>query len=229
MPDQPQPPVNDRFKAEMPEIPGVARPVPPSAGAGGPLLVIGGLVAVLAAVLVGGRLLSRAHRAETASSATPQIDVPQTQPELPVPVATEGAPTIAQVGDLAKPWDSRPFNYRNAATGENVPALLVRLPVGSPAQSSGYWALAMKEAYGNCGLEYVENLEKLRSDYGFGEAKHPMIVNPCSRTVYDPTKYASLPGGALARGAIVQGSDLRPPLGIEITVRGKKILATRME
>ena len=230
MPDQPQPPVNDRFKAEMPEIPGVAaRPASHPAGAGGPLLVIGGLLAVLVAVLVGGRLLSKAHRTENAASPTPQIDVPSSQPELPVPVATEGAPTIAGVGDLAKAWDSRSFNYRNGATGENVPALLVRLPGSSPAQSSGYWALAMKEAYGNCGLEYVEDLAKLRTDYGFSQARHPMIVNPCSRTVYDPTKYASLPGGALARGAIVQGSDLRPPLGIEITVRGKKILATRME
>jgi hypothetical protein len=213
----------------MPEIPGVARSASRSEGAGGPLLVIGGLVAVLVAVLVGGRLLSKAHRAENAASPTPQIDVPATSAELPVPVATEGAPTIAQIGDLPKPWDSRQFNYRNRVTGENVRALLVRLPGGAAGQSSSYWALAMKEAYGNCGLEYVEDLAKLRTDYGFGQARHPMIVNPCSRTLYDPMKYASLPGGVLARGAIVQGSDLRPPLGIEITVRGKQILATRME
>jgi len=31
------------------------------------------------------------------------------------------------------------------------------------------------------------------------------------------------------RTAIVQGSDIRPPLGIEVEVRGKDILATRME
>jgi hypothetical protein len=228
MPDQPQP-ADDRFRAEMPQIPGIEAQPPRPAGAGGPLLVIGGLVAVLAAVLVGGRLLSKSHRTDTVPPPTPQIDVPASQLELPVPVATEGAPSIAQVGDLAKPWDSRQFSYRNLATGENVSALLVRLPGGSPAQASSYWALAMKEAYGSCGLEYVEDLAKLRNDYGFGQAKHPMIGNPCSRTLYDPTKYASLPGGVLARGAIVQGSDLRPPLGIEVKVRGKQILATRME
>jgi hypothetical protein len=228
MPDQPQP-ANDRFKAEMPQIPGIEGSASRSAGAGGPLLVIGGLVAVLVAVLVGGRLLSKSHRADTVPPPSPQIDVPASPPELPVPVAAEGDPTIAQIGDLAKPWDSRTFSYHNRATGENVTALLVRLPGGSPAQASGYWALAMKEAYGSCGLEYVDDLAKLRNDYGFGQAKHPMIGNPCSRTLYDPTKYASLPGGVLARGAIAQGSDLRPPLGIEIKVRGKQILATRME
>jgi len=31
------------------------------------------------------------------------------------------------------------------------------------------------------------------------------------------------------RGAIVQGSDIRPPLGIELNVQGKTIQAVRME
>jgi hypothetical protein len=31
------------------------------------------------------------------------------------------------------------------------------------------------------------------------------------------------------RGAIVQGSDLRPPLAIELKVKGKTIQAVRME
>ena len=54
--------------------------------------------------------------------------------------------------------------------------------------------------------------------------------NPCSRTVFDPLKTTNLPGsGAWVRGSIVQGSDLRPPLSIEIKVDGKKILAVRTE
>ena len=111
----------------------------------------------------------------------------------------------------------------------NVSALLVRLPGGSPALASSYWALAMKEAYGSCGLEYVEDLEKLKNDYGFAQAKHPMIGNPCSRTLYDPLKTANLPGNVWIRGAIVQGGDIRPPLGIEIKIQGKQILAVRTE
>jgi hypothetical protein len=87
----------------------------------------------------------------------------------------------------------------------------------------------MKPAYGNCQLEYIDDLAKLRSDYGYQQARHPMVGNPCSRSLYDPLKYAAIPGGVLARGAVVQGSDLRPPLGIEVKLKGKELLATRME
>jgi len=47
--------------------------------------------------------------------------------------------------------------------------------------------------------------------------------------VYDPLKLMNIPGSVWVRGAIVQGSDLRPPLGIEVEVRDKQILAARME
>lgn len=230
MPDQPQQPQNDRFKAEMPAIPGVSTPPPRAGASNGPWLVIGGLVAVLAAVFVAGKLLSRPHRAEPQPPAA-QIDVPPTSPDLTaaLPVASEGNPVVAQIGDLARPWEARQFTFRNQATGENVTALLVRLPGGSPAQASAYWSFALKEAYGNCQLEYVDDLGKLRSDYGYRQAKHPMVGNPCSRTVYDPLKYGAVSGGVLARGAIVQGSDLRPPLAIEIKLRGRDIVAARME
>jgi hypothetical protein len=56
-----------------------------------------------------------------------------------------------------------------------------------------------------------------------------MVGNPCSHTVFDPTKMTMLPGNIWVRGAIVQGSDLRPPLGIEIEIKGKEILALRRE
>jgi len=38
-------------------------------------------------------------------------------------------------------------------------------------------------------------------------------------------KMTSLLGNFFVRGGIVQGSDLRPPLGVEIRVRSKDILA----
>jgi len=230
MQDQPSPPPNERFKAEMPQIPGVSTPSSKPSGSGGPWLVIIGLVAVLTAVFVGGRMLSKPRRAETPPPA-PQIEVPALVPDLTtsIPVATEQAPVIASVSEL-KFWQSKPFTFRNRQTGENIPALIVRLPVGSPAQAGGYWSFAMRPAYGNCQLEYIEDLQTLRTDYGYRQAKHPLVGNPCSRSLYDPLKYAPLPGGsALARGAIVQGSDLRPPLSIEIQLKGKDILATRME
>ena len=230
MPDQPSQPPNDRFKAEMPQIPGVSSPkvVKPTT-AGGPWLVMAGLVAVLIAVFIGGKVLSKPKRAE-ATPPTAQIDVPTPVPDLiaSVPVVTEQEPVVAVISEL-KPWGAKQFTFHNRLTGENVPALIVRLPTGSPAQSSAYWSLAMKPAYGDCQLEYIDDLQKLRTDYGYLEARHPMVGNPCSRSLYDPLKYAPLPGNVLARGAIVQGSDLRPPLGIENRVHGKQILAVRME
>ena len=87
----------------------------------------------------------------------------------------------------------------------------------------------MKPIYGNCQLDYVKDPQKLKTDYGYRRATHPMVANPCTRSLYDPLRYATLPGDVLARGAVVQGTDLRPPLGIEIQLKGKQIIATRME
>jgi len=229
MPEQPSPPPNDRFKAEMPQIPGVSTPAAKPAGSGGPWLVMMGLVAVLIAVFVAGRILSKPKRTEAPPPA-PQIDVPVPMPDLTaaIPVATDQSPVIATVSEF-KPWQSKQFTFHNRVTGENVPALIVRLPVGSPVQAGGYWSFAMRPAYGTCQLDYIGDLQTLKSDYGYRQATHPMVGNPCSRSLYDPLKYAPLPGNVLARGAIVQGSDLRPPLSIEIQLKGKQILATRME
>jgi hypothetical protein len=143
-------------------------------------------------------------------------------------VATEQDPAVAVTSEL-KPWGAKQFTFHNRLTGESVPALLVRLPTGSSTQASGYWSFAMKAAYGACQLDYIDDLQKLKTDYGYQQARHPMVGNPCSRSVYDPLKYAPLPGNILARGAVVQGSDLRPPLGIETKLQGKQILAVRME
>lgn len=233
MPDQPEPPPSDRFKAEMPQIPGIgAAGTPRTQARRVPVLIVVGSAAVLAAVVVGGQLLSK-KRSDTPAAPTPTIDAtvdpPSALPELTVPVVSEDHPVIVQVGELAKAWESRQFSFPDRATGVNVPAILVRLPGASGAQAAGYWAFVLKEAYGRCQLEYVTDLTRLRTDYGYRSASHPMVGNPCSRTVYDPLKYGAIAGNVLARGAIVQGTDLRPPLGIEVRIRGKEILAVRME
>jgi hypothetical protein len=230
VPDQPSHPPSERFKADMPEIPGVAHPLPRSAGIAGPWLVIGGLLAVLVAAFVAGRFFSKPYRTDTPPPPIAQSDIPAPVADITpaVPVATEQDPVIASVSEL-KPWAAKQFNFRNRSTGENVSAMLVRLPTGSPSHSSGYWSFSLKSAFGTCQLEYLDDLQKIKSDYGYQQAKHPMVGNPCSRTLFDPLKYAPLPGNVLVRGAIVQGSDFRPPLGIEIKLRGKNVLATRME
>jgi hypothetical protein len=226
-----QPP-DDRFKAEMPQIPGVGPGSRRSAGSDLAARLGAVLLAVLVIVIVAARWGLRSKHSETPKAeAPPQIEVPSPAPDASaaLPHATETEPGIATVAEMAKPWSSKDFFFRNRLTGENVSAMLIRLPGGSPNQTNGYWALAMNSPYGNCQLEYITDLEKLRNDYDFRGAKHPMVGNPCSRTVFDPTRLTNLPGNVWVRGAIVQGSDLRPPLGIEIQIQGKDILAVRME
>jgi hypothetical protein len=229
MPDQPSP---DRFKAEMPAIPGVSGAGRRSPGSTMAVRLVAGLLALLFLLVLGTRLVMRARRVEPpAPQPTPQIEVPTpaADPSALIPKATETNPGVATISEMAKPWSTKEFFFRNRLTGENIPALLIRLPGGAASQSAGYWALAMTSAYGNCRLEYIEDLNKLKTDYGFRAAKHPMIGNPCNRTLFDPTKMTNLPGNVWVRGAIAQGSDLRPPLGIEVKVEGKNILAISME
>jgi hypothetical protein len=85
----------------------------------------------------------------------------------------------------------------------------------------------LEAPFTGCKLEYGPDTAKL-ADYGV-YTKHPMVVNPCSRTVFDPLQMKELPGNTLVRGAILQGYDPRPPYGIEVKVSGNRILATAME
>jgi hypothetical protein len=227
-----QPP-SDRFKTEMPQIPGVSATGSRSTTTGGPsakLLI--GLLAVFFIIFLGARWALRPrHVQPNGADQQPQIEVPSPAPDPStlLPHATETAPGIADVEEMAKPWSSKEFFIRNSLTGENIPAVLIRLPNGSAWQASGYWAFSLNSPFGNCRLEYITDLAKMRSDYGYHRARHPMVGNPCSRTVFDPLRMSNLPGNVFVRGGIVQGSDLRPPLGIEIHVRGKNILAIRAE
>jgi hypothetical protein len=231
MTDQPQ---SERFKAEMPQIPGV-----PTGGAARISLtsnpavrMVVVLLVVLFVLLVGSRLFFHAKPAEAIVAPPPaQIEVPAPAPDptAALPHATAEAPEIATVAEMAKPWTSKNFFFINSATRENVPALLIRLSSGSASQPDGYWALESNVPFGNCQFEYLSDIDRLKSDYEFRAAKHPMVGNPCSRSVFDPLKMSQIPGDFWVRGGLVQGSDVRPPLGIQLKIQDKKILAVRME
>jgi tRNA A-37 threonylcarbamoyl transferase component Bud32 len=141
--------------------------------------------------------------------------------------ATQSNPEIAAVSELAQPWSSRKFFFRSMTEAKNVPALIVRLP-GPAAQSKSYWAFSLDTPFNQCQFEYIQDLAKLSSEYEF-EAKHPMVVNPCTHTVFDPLQLKELPGNILVRGAVVRGFDPRPPFGIELKVSGDQIQAVAME
>ena len=223
----------DRYKAEMPQIPGIAAPSSSRSPLNNPTVrMVGVLLTVLLVVFFGGRWILRPRHVEAPpAEPPPQIEVPSPAPDpnAALPHATQQDPGIATITEMAQTWSSKQFFIRNGLTGENVPGLLIRLPGSSASQANGYWAFSMNAPYGNCQLEYITDLAKLKSEYDFNAAKHPMVGNPCNRTLYDPTKMTNLPGNVWVRGAIAQGSDLRPPLGIELKVQGKAIQAVRME
>ncbi|HUL34215.1 MAG TPA: hypothetical protein VL128_10060 [Candidatus Eisenbacteria bacterium] len=220
------------LKAEMPQIPGVGGPAPRRRSPNALIPLIIGLAVIALILVVAVRWLSRPKPVEQPTvDRTPQIEVPPPPPDpnAALPHATEANPVIGNISDFAKPWSSADFFVRNRLTGENIPATIVRLPGGSANQPAGYWAFSRKSPYGNCELEYISDLDKLRTDYDFRHPTHPLVGNPCSRTLFDPLRTTSLPGNVWIRGGIVQGSDIRPPFGVEIRIQGKQILAIRSE
>jgi hypothetical protein len=225
-----QPP-SERFKTDVPQIPGAPSRAVHSQPGFKPVRFFGFLaVFVFSLIFVRWLMLPKAPEAPRVGP-TPQIEVPApaSDANAALPLATESQPSIASVEEMVTPWASKNFVYQNRVSGENVPAVLVHLPTGSTNSPASYWAFSLNAPFGNCRLEYVTDLEKLRTDYDFRAAKHPMVGNPCSRTVYDPLKMMNIPGSIWARGAIVQGSDVRPPLGIEVEIHDRQILAARME
>jgi hypothetical protein len=221
------------LKADMPQIPGVGgRGIRKSTR--NPMLpLIIGLAALGVALLLAVRWFSRSKPIEPVhEDQAAQIEVPPPPPDpnAALPHASASNPAIADIAALAKPWTSQDFFVRDRLSGENIPATIVRLPSGSPAVPGGYWAFSRKAPFGTCELEYVPDLHKLRTEYQYKSANHPLVGNPCTHTLYDPLKTTSLPPDNLwIRGAIVQGSDIRPPLGVEIKIQGKQILAIRSE
>jgi hypothetical protein len=230
--DMSESPISAQYKAEMPQIPGVndglarrrkRNPLFP--------LIIAFLVMGLV-ILVAVRWLAHNKPIEQVRvDQAPQIDIPSPAPDptAAFPRASDSNPQIGAISDFMKPWASADFFIRDKLTGENNPAIVVRLPGGSASQASGYWAFSRKAPYGSCQLEYITDLDKLRNEYGYHAASHPLVGNPCSHTLYDPLKTANLPGNVWIRGAIVQGSDIRPPFGVELKVQGKELLAIRAE
>jgi hypothetical protein len=236
MPDEPpnKPPNKDaatfdRFRPNMPTIPGVSQaPMPTTGGAstGQPARIIGIVAAgvVLALVVAwGGKRMqhstSHAEASDPAETSAPEVPPP---PVLSLPPAQEGPTVAATMEELAKPWAAKKFTFVHPITHQSVEAMVIRLPNGN------LWGFALLEPYGRCDLEFVTDLGLLAKQYGY-RAKHPMVASPCDNTVYDPLNVSSIGGDVWARGAVVQGVGLRPPTAINIEVHGQSIIADRME
>jgi hypothetical protein len=234
---------SDSFKAPQPSIPGVPADAakskakePPAAtsytvapeGDKPPQHLTWVIAAVVAVCSVGGALLiwhnmspSHAGGPAASESATAELAF-AAEPVRPTRDLPVGPGPIATANELAKPWASKRFSFPDSVTAEPLTAMVVHLPDG------GYWAFSLKEPFGNCALDYVTDLEKLRDDYNFS-ATHPMVVNTCNRTVYDLLRYGGPSDNSLVRGDVVQGPGLRPPMAIEVRVEGTRIVAVQME
>jgi len=220
---------SEKFKAVDPQIPGVPVMKP---GTLAPVNAKALPVAVWLTIAIGAVLMLGASffwwfslASKRAEPTNAENEAPTASP-APVAVAPiqripQGPGEIASTGDLPSVWSAKQFEMVNPLTKQRVPATIVRLPGGS------FWAFSMIEPFGDCHLEYVTDLKRLASYYGF-QSSRPMVGDPCNRTVFDLTKYG--PGiDGLVRGEMVQGSGLRPPMAIEVRVEGNKIIAVRME
>ncbi len=233
MPNSSTPP--SLFKPEMPQIPGVNDPgVPTKWKANAHALIVAGLVVFvgLFVVLVGGWALRLFH-SHSESASAPIGDAVTVDPaNIPArqfpPAVTRGGGAAATLNDLAKPWAAKEFTFVNPITHAEVPAMIVRLP-GTPAgRSDAYWAFSLDAPYETCQLEYITDLNKLDSRYHY-RASHPMVASSCDGTVYDPLQMGATPDGAWARGEVIKGMGIRPPISIEVRVQGRSIVADRIE
>jgi hypothetical protein len=183
-----------------------------------------GACLIVAGFLIVSKLMSPAKPVGTAEPTEPVATTADAELSAASELTVTGpvAPgVIATTEELAKPWSSKKFSFRDPLTGTLTPALVVRLPNGS------YWGFSTTEPYGTCKLELLTDLAKLRSEYEF-TADHPMVVDPCQHAVFDLLQYGGA-SNAEVRGALVHGMGVRPPLAIEIQQHGKEISALRME
>jgi len=229
-PPSPPPDNLERFRAEMPQIPGVhnARPgvsMDASDAKKRRLLQLGGLAA--AVLLIGIVFLwwiKRPSHGATGSQEETATEAPVPSPAAAIgdAVVPDGPIQAATAEELAKPWSAKQFTFVKPFTHEKLDAMVMRLPGGR------LWAFALREPYGRCDLEFVTDVGQLAKQYGY-RASHPMVASPCSGTVYDPMKVGEIGDNVFVRGEIVHGSGLRPPTSIDVMEKGSSIIADRIE
>jgi hypothetical protein len=219
---------HSKFEAAMPEIPGVVHKQSPHLP---PAWTYVAVAALLLSALSGGWWLI--HTPSPSGAAAPNSaaqDDPLPVSALPSAPDDSGAsPNDAgPVEQFAEPWSSKQFMYSHDLSREKQRAIVVRLPGGNEHSPSSYWAFLLQEPYGQCQLEYVSDLKRINDQFGFA-TQHPMVVDACTSTVFDPLKMATMPTGAWVRGDIVKGPGFRPPLGIEIKIENNHLIAGRAE
>jgi len=229
----------DRFKPTAPKIPGVpgpddvatpaAKKIPKSVLLGGGAMALGIVIIVVLIVAIRSEAPPLPTRTSppAQSTALPAATIPSS-PKVNAAGLPPVAPgEIASVQELSRRWSSKKFIYRRPIANEELLALVVRLPTGSSRSPSGYWAFALGRAKDPCELQFITNLQTLATEYDY-RAQHPMAVDPCNHSVFDPLRLGEV-GGAWVRGGVVKGSAYRPPLSILLRIEGSRISAVQIE
>jgi hypothetical protein len=208
----------------MPRVPGVEH-TPPRA----PLQLKPLLKVILAALLCASGFalwLSYRHHADPNAAAGGAASFDAASNGSSTKKADTEPNTIGTLYELAAPWSSKKFLFVDPRTHQSIPAMIIHLP-GPPAEPS-FWAFALTNPLSRCQLQYVTDLGVLSHRFVY-TAAHPMVVSDCEGVLYDPLKMATLPDGSWVRGDIASGGGIRPPLAIQVEVRGRDIVADRME
>lgn len=221
-----------RFKSQMPQIPGVipSAPVNQQSKPNRTWIFATAGVVFLIGSIVAWRIMNSSHApaALAAEELTPSPAPEELPPPPAAPVAQTASNEIGTLAELSQPWESKKFKFSHGFPRETGFAIVIRLPNGNGRTASSFWGIQLKAPYGQCNLDFITDLSEISTKYGY-RASHPMVVEPCSGTIYDPLKLGTLSDGSWARGEIVQGAGFRPPMQVEILVQGNKLVAGRSE
>src|SRR5260370_40796653 len=179
-PPSPPPDKLERFRAEMPQIPGVhnARPgvsMDASDAKKRRLLQLGGLAA--AVLLIGIVFLWWIKRpSHGATGSQPSVtaaeeSAPSSAAAISDPVVPDGPIQAATAEELAKPWSAKQFTFVKPFTHEKLDAMVILLPAGR------LWAFALRERYVRSDLEFGTDVCHLSEQNGY-LALDPMIPRP---------------------------------------------------
>ena len=139
----------ERFRPDMPQIPGVGAGARPSqSGITGieqqrllQIAVIAGVGLLVAGMIFWNVRGKPQPAAPTTTADTPEQSAPEPVQKMPVPApaATNIAGTVEE---LSKPWASRKFTFLNPLTQENIPAMIIHLPSGQ------FWGFSLQAPFG---------------------------------------------------------------------------------
>jgi hypothetical protein len=210
----------------MPRIPGVSDAPKAPRFDPKPFMSVALILAVCAAVF-SIWLWHQHHGRQEAAVPAQAIPEPVLQSQPPIDKSAHAdSDAIGTLDELTQPWAYKRFGFVDPKTHESVPAMVIHIP--SSGGHELFWAFSLNTPFSQCELQYVTDVAALSQRYAYPVA-HPMLVSACDGTLYDPLKMSTLPDGSWVRGEIVRGGGIRPPIAIQVHVRGRVLVADRIE